>query len=147
MVVQREPAGGRRPHELRRPLVDRAREDEDYSVDIAYHADKASHGGGDRGPRLGEIGDAMAAHALGDPKHLRERLAEGGGPEPGPGGRNFWHFACAASNSGDERSVPAGSRKPPLALGSGKLGAPLGAHALRELQLLRSDVARARWPR
>jgi hypothetical protein len=52
-------------------------------------------------------------------------LAEGGGPEPGPAGRNFWHFACAASNAGDERSVPAGSRKPPLALGSGKSGTPL----------------------
>ena len=124
VVVQREPAGGRRPHELRRPLVDRAREDEDYSVDIAYHADKAVHVGRDRGPRVREIGDAVPAHAPGDPKHLRERPRGGWRAEPGPAGRNSWHFACAASNSGDERSVPAGIRKPPLALGSGKLGAP-----------------------
>ena len=80
VVVQREPAGGRRPHELRRPLVDRAREDEDYSVDIAYHADKAVHVGRDRGPRVREIGDAVPAHAPGDPKHLRERPRGGWRP-------------------------------------------------------------------
>ena len=124
VIVQREPAGGRRPHELRRLLVDRAREDEDYSVDIAYHADRAGHVGRDRGPRVREIGDAVPAHAPGDPKHLRERPRGGWRARTRPSGRNFWHFACAASNAGHERSVPAGIWKPPLALGSGKLGTP-----------------------
>jgi hypothetical protein len=51
-------------------------------------------------------------------------FADGGGPEPGPGGRNFWHLACAALNAGDECSAPGGREKPPP-LGSGKSGTPL----------------------
>src|SRR5580658_453696 len=51
--------------------------------------------------------------------------AEGGAPEPGPGGRNFLHFVRAALNAGEEGSIPAPrwKRKPPPD-GSGKLGRP-----------------------
>jgi hypothetical protein len=53
---------------------------------------------------------------------LASACAEGGGPDPGPPpGRSFRHFACAALNAGDERSIPGPSWKPPP-LGSGKLG-------------------------
>src|SRR5580698_6803542 len=48
--------------------------------------------------------------------------AEGAGPDPGPAGRSFWHFAFAALKAGDEGSVPPPSWNPPLALGSGKFG-------------------------
>ncbi len=48
--------------------------------------------------------------------------------EPGAGKPppdvSFWHFDCAALNAGDEASIPAPREKPPLALGSGKLGTP-----------------------
>src|SRR5580658_5455108 len=43
-----------------------------------------------------------------------------------PPGWNFLHFACAALKAGERGSIPASrrKRKPPLALGSGKLGTP-----------------------
>jgi hypothetical protein len=38
---------------------------------------------------------------------------------------SFWHFAFAVLKRGDEGSIPAPNWKPPLGLGSGKLGMPL----------------------
>ena len=80
-----------------------------------------------RGSGVGELGDAVLAHAHGDLAQLRQRLRGGRGPPAGdpPPGRSFWHFACAAWNAGDEGLIAAGMRKPPPGLGSGKLGTPL----------------------
>src|ERR1700722_10790636 len=57
----------------------------------------------------------------------REGLVDEPGPGGPPPGMSFWHFACAALNRDDERSIPAlaWKRKPPSAFGSGKLGTPL----------------------
>ncbi len=43
-----------------------------------------------------------------------------------PIGISFWHFACVASNTGDEGSTPASflNWNPPPGSGSGKLGTP-----------------------
>jgi hypothetical protein len=63
-----------------------------------------------------------------------------GGP---PLGRSLWHFACAALNAGDEGSTPASvwKRKPPPALGSGKLGTPLARMHLAKASPVCSGLA------
>src|SRR5271170_4608846 len=64
-------------------------------------------------------------------RNLASVCREGFVVEPGPGGpppgMSLRHFACAALNAGDEGfiSALAWKAKPPLPLGSGKLGRPL----------------------
>ncbi len=126
MVVEREVARGRRRRERRRLLVDGFREHQDHSVNIAYHAGAGAGEamGWDRGPGVGEVGDAVATHALRDLKHLGHRL-RGGRAEPGPGGIYFWQAFCVAWKRGPWMMPGfALKMKPPPLLGSGKSAMP-----------------------
>jgi hypothetical protein len=58
-------------------------------------------------------------------RNLASVCREGGGPEPGPGGMNRRHLACAILAAGDPGSNPPRTGNPPLPFGSGKLGIPL----------------------
>ena len=64
------------------------------------------------------------------------------GPRP-PIGISFWHFACAALNTGDEGSTPAPVLKwnPPPGLRVWEVGHAVGAHALGVRERLRRVVA------
>ena len=53
--------------------------------------------------------------------------ARGAAPNQARLGRNSWHFACAASNSGDERSVPAGSSEASAGARVWEVGRPAGS--------------------
>ena len=134
VVVETEPARGRRPCEPRR-LHDRGRECKDRSFAIGHHAWAAAGLGRDRGRGSGNPEtpcwrmhrDPSAA----SPASVR-RGASSSRRQGDRRGRSFWHFACAALNAGDEGSAPVRYCDPPPVFGSGKLGTPLGAHALGE---------------
>src|ERR1700683_3291625 len=63
----------------RRLHVHRAREQEDRSIEIRYllEAGRAGRADRDGGSRVGELGDAVLAHAPGDPDQLGQRLGGG----------------------------------------------------------------------
>ena len=129
VVMQWERARGRCPSEGRRLLVDRAREDKDHSFDIADHAGTGAEVGRDRCTGVGEVVDAVPAHAARDAQKPRQRLRGRVRREPGPGGpppgMSLRHFACAALNAGDEGFISACLAEASAAIGSGKLGRPL----------------------
>ncbi len=142
VVVQGERARGRRLRERRRLLVDRAGEYEDHAFDVADNADAgAERVGWDGGPRVGELRNAVLAHASRNVQKPRQCLWGGWRPRAGAGGMKCRHFVCAVLNAGDVGFIPAlvWKRKSPPAFGSGKLGTPLA-----RMHLARASASESR---